>query len=78
MQEIKNIQTIEGVRGYIDEKGTAQLNLEDVSRGLGFTDNSKGSEYVRWNTVRQYLSEIGFSQEVAKDSAGHTRVTARG
>lgn len=68
MQEIKNIQTIEGVRGYIDEKGTAQLNLEDVSRGLGFTDNSKGSEYVRWNTVRQYLSEIGFSQEVAKDS----------
>src|SRR5699024_8038080 len=24
-------------------------------------------EYVRWNTVRQYLKDIGFSQEVAKD-----------
>lgn len=24
-------------------------------------------EAVCWNTVRQYLAEIGFSQEVAKD-----------
>lgn len=60
--------TIQGVRGFIDEKGTARLNLEDVARGLGFTDNSKGSEYVRWNTVRAYLQSFGFSQEVAKDT----------
>ncbi|KAF6584949.1 phage antirepressor KilAC domain-containing protein [Paenibacillus sp. EKM211P] len=60
--------TIHGVRGFTDEKGTAHLNLEDVARGLGFTDNSKNSEYVRWNTVKAYLVGFGFSQEVAKDT----------
>jgi prophage antirepressor-like protein len=59
--------TVSGVTGYIDENGVAQLSIEHVSRGLGFTDNSKGVEYVRWNTVNTYLKEIGFSQEVAKD-----------
>lgn len=63
-----NLTTIHGVRGYIDENGTAQLNLEDVARGLGFTDNSKGTEYIRWNTVRQYLSDIGSSQLPAKET----------
>lgn len=61
------IVNLYGVRGYVDENGTVQLNLEDVSRGLGFTDNSKGTEYIRWNVVRQYLCDIGFSQKVAKD-----------
>lgn len=60
--------TIHGVRGYIDDKGMAHLNLEDVARGLGFTDNSKNMEYVRWNTVKAYLVGFGFSQEVAKDT----------
>lgn len=59
--------TINGIECY-EQNGTAYLKLETVARGLGFTDNSKGSEYVRWNTVRNYLAEIGFSQEVAKDS----------
>jgi anti-repressor protein len=59
--------TIQGVRGYIDNVGTAHLNLEDVARGLGFIDTSKGTEYVRWNTVKSYLNDLGFSQEVAKD-----------
>jgi phage antirepressor YoqD-like protein len=59
---------INGVRGFIDENGTAQLNLEDVSRGLGFTDNSKGTEYVKWDRVRQYLIDIKYSTEVSKDS----------
>ncbi len=45
----------------------AYLKLETVARGLGFTDTSKSVEYVRWNTVRQYLGEIGFSQTIAKD-----------
>lgn len=53
---------------HYEKNGTAYLKLETVARGLGFTDNSKGTEYIRWNTVRQYLGEIGFSQEVAKDS----------
>lgn len=63
MDEIMNIS---GIDCY-EQNGTAYLKLEAVARGLGFTDNSKGTVYVRWNTVRQYLGEIGFSQEVAKD-----------
>ena len=57
---------ISGVECY-EDNGTAYLKLETIARGLGFTDNSKGVEYVRWGTVRQYLKDIGFSQEVAKD-----------
>lgn len=64
MNDIMNISGIE----CFEKNGTAYLKLETVARGLGFVDNSKGAEYVRWNSVRQYLSEIGFSQEVAKDS----------
>ena len=61
-----HIINIDGVECY-EKGGIAYLKLETVARGLGFTDNSKGVEYVRWNTVRQYLKDIGFSQEVAKD-----------
>lgn len=61
----QKIENIEGVECY-EKDGVAYLKLENVARGLGFVDNSKGTEYVRWNTVRQYLGEIGFSQEVAK------------
>jgi phage antirepressor YoqD-like protein len=59
--------TISGVRGFIDENGVAQLNLEDVARGLGFTQTKNGTEYVRWETVYGFLSELGFSQQVGKD-----------
>lgn len=65
MNELK-VMNIEGIECY-ENNGTAYLKLETVARGLGFVDNSKGTEYVRWNIVRQYLSDIGFSQEVAKD-----------
>jgi len=60
------ILNIGGVECY-EKDGVAYLKLETVARGLGFTDTSKGVEYVRWNTVRQYLGEIGFSQAIAKD-----------
>ena len=66
MNELQ-ILNIDGIECY-EKDGTAYLKLEAVARGLGFTDNSKGIEYVRWNTVRQYLKDIGFSQEVAKDN----------
>lgn len=71
---MSNLTTIQGVAGYIDETGTAYLNLEDVAWGLGFTDRSKADKdgksvaYVRWNTVAVYLRNLGFSQEVAKDT----------
>ena len=58
MNELKNkneIITIKNVRGYIDEKGIAWLNLEDVARGLGITEKSKsGNIVVMWRRVRQY------------------------
>lgn len=67
MNELSNVINVDGIECY-EKDGTAYLKLETVARGLGFVDASKGVEYVRWNTVRQYLGEIGFSQEVAKDS----------
>lgn len=55
------IMIIKNVRGYKDDKGVAQLNLEDISRGLGFTTvATSGNEVVRWNRVRQYLKDFGF------------------
>ena len=58
---------VSGVSCY-EQDGTAYLKLEDVARGLGFTDTKNGVEYVRWNTVRAYLTDLKFSQEVAKDA----------
>lgn len=63
---MNELTVIKSVRGYMKDD-TAYLNLEDVARGLGFVDNSKGTEYVRWASVQGYLRDIGFSQEVAKD-----------
>ena len=64
---MSDLIAINGVRGYVDETGTAQLNLEDISRGLGFTQEKNGVEYVRWETVESYLTDLGFSQQVGKD-----------
>ena len=56
---ILNIQDIKGIRGYVDESNVAYLNLEDVSRGLGFTRTShSGYEVVKWYLVKQYLDYI--------------------
>lgn len=52
--------TIKNVRGYSDENGTAYLNLEDVARGLGFTE-AKDSKYIRWQRVNGHLKEFCFS-----------------
>ena len=56
---MSNLITINNVRGYIDENGTAHLNLEDVARGLGFME-TKG-DYVRWQRLDGYLTELKFS-----------------
>jgi anti-repressor protein len=56
---MSDLITISGVRGFIDENGTAQLNLEDVARGLGFTETAKsGNETIRWRTIIPYLTEL--------------------
>lgn len=57
---MNELVTISGVRGYVDENGTAHLGLEDVSRGLGFiTVATSGNVCVRWNTVHKYLMDLG-------------------
>lgn len=54
------IMTTANVRGYLDEQGTAWLNVEDVARGLGFTQTQekvsptsgkKIYESIRWERV---------------------------
>lgn len=64
MNEMK-IMTFKGVRGYVDADGVAQLNLEDVARGLGFTSETvsatSGRKYVnvRWSRVSKHLLSFG-------------------
>lgn len=56
MNEILNI---DGVECY-EENGTAYLKLEAVARGLGFTRSKSNSDYVRWDRVENYLTELNF------------------
>lgn len=56
MNEILNI---DGVECY-EENGTAYLKLEAVARGLGFTRSKSNSDYVRWDRVENYLTELSF------------------
>lgn len=62
MNEIMNIQ---GIDCY-EKEGVAYLKLETVARGLGFTQEKNGVEYVRWETVNGYLRELGFPNELGK------------
>nr|DAG69034.1 MAG TPA: KilAC domain protein [Caudoviricetes sp.] len=57
---------INGIECY-ERDGTAYLKLETVARGLGFTQEKGGVEYVRWETVDRYLREIGFPSKLGKD-----------
>lgn len=62
-----SIITVSNVHAYLDKDGTAWLNVEDVARGLGFTQTKDCVEYVRWDRVNGYLREFGFSPQVGKD-----------
>lgn len=64
MAELQIIN-IDGVECY-ENDGTAYLKLETVARGLGFTQEKNGVEYVRWDRVEGYLSEIGFPHKWGK------------
>ena len=60
------IISISGIDCY-ERDGTAYLKLDTVARGLGFTQEKGGVEYVKWERVIGYLKELGFSPEVGKD-----------
>lgn len=62
----QDIATIQGIECY-EVEGTAYLKLETVARGLGFTQEKNGVEYVKWERVMAYLNDFGFSPEVGKD-----------
>lgn len=72
---MKEIMMIKNVRGYQDENGVAQLNLEDIARGLGFIETAKsGNKVVRWRTIRKHLTSFSIatscddnSPQVGKD-----------
>ena len=54
------VQVFCGVRGY-EKDGVAYMHIEDVSRGLGFTQiAASGNESVRWERVESYLSDLKF------------------
>ena len=57
---------ISGVSCY-EQDGTAYLRLEDVARGLGFTQTKNGLEYIRWDRVESYLADFGFPHKWGKD-----------
>lgn len=67
---MNNIITVQNVRGYLDENGTAWLNAADVARELGFTrtETKNGVEYtsIRWERVNGYLGEFGFRTDVCE------------
>ena len=64
MNELK-IMNIHGIECY-EEGGTAYLKLETVARGLGFTQEKSGVEYVKWERVESYLAELGFPHKWGK------------
>lgn len=63
---MNEIMTIGGLDCY-EENGTAYLKLETVARGLGFTQEKNGAEYVRWDRLEEYLSELGFPHKWGKE-----------
>lgn len=65
-----NTKNICGVDCH-EQNGVAYLRLENVARGLGFTQTQKknGVEYIsiRWETINRYLEDIGFPNKLGKD-----------
>lgn len=60
MKELK-VLNISGVDCY-EKDGMAYLKLENVARGLGFTETAaSGNECIRWRTVRKYLEDLGIA-----------------
>ena len=50
---------ISGVSCY-EQDGTAYLRLEDVARGLGFTEKKGDVDYIMWRRIDKYLADFGF------------------
>ena len=66
-RELQEVMTVSGVRCY-EKDGTAYINLVDAARGLGFTREKAGAEYIRWDRVSEYLKQMSVSPQVGKDT----------
>lgn len=64
MNELQ-VMNIKGIECY-EKDGIVYLNLEACARGLGFTQEKNGVEYVRWETVNAHLEEFGFPNKLGK------------
>ena len=60
INDLQNVVNVENIRGYVDQtSGVVFLNLEDVCKGLGFTEHAaSGNITIRWRTVQNYLLAI--------------------
>ena len=65
MNELE-ILNVSGIECY-EKDGVVYLKLEAVARGLGFTQEKNGVEYVRWDRVENYLADMGFPHVWGKD-----------
>ena len=65
MNELE-ILNVSGIECY-EKDGVVYLKLEAVARGLGFTQEKNGVEYVRWDRVENYLADMGFPHTWGKD-----------
>ena len=64
MSQNFEIVSLYGVSCY-EQDGTAYLRLEDVARGLGFTEvAASGNVCVKWTRVRKYLHDLGIDTSV--------------
>lgn len=72
MNELQKIINVENIRGYVDQStGVVFLNLEDVCRGLGFTELApSGNITIRWRRVQKYLLVIE-NQGIATSGDGN-------
>lgn len=57
-----DIVNISGLDCY-EENGVVYLNLEQAARGLGFTEQKNGKDYIMWRRVDGYLHSFGTSAE---------------
>lgn len=49
------------------ENGEVAFNAYYIAKNLGFVQKKNDIEYIRWERINKYLSEIGFPQLVGKD-----------
>jgi len=55
------------VRTKLNEDKSISMNAEDTAIGFGWYEKKGDKIYPRWRTINGYISDFGFSQEVAKD-----------